>query len=264
MRIAVIGATGVAGRAFTPLATAAGHTLSAHRADIFDMQQLSQLVDGCDAAVNLATAIPKAGGSWARNDRIRREGTANVIAACLERHVPVLLQQSVAMLNCASDAVAQNEEDPIQGYAVLESALDMEAIARSSPLDVRLLRGGMFYGPGTGRPERWQQELEDEDFRLPGDGSAWISPVHVEDYARAILAVLEVGSPRETYIACDDSPLQWRDLYSGMSRQLALTVPAAGGPLHLRSFRTGNLKLRTLGWKPRHRVLEPYGARKLS
>lgn len=259
MRIAVIGATGVAGRVFTTLAIEAGHALAVYRngqrADIFSPPELSELVDGCDAVVNLATAIPAAGTDWTMNDRIRREGTFNVILACIARNVPVLLQQSVAMLNCVSDEVPQDEEDAIKGYSFLQSAFDMETIANASPLDVRLVRGGLFYGPGTGRHERWLEELRTSQFRIPGDGRSWVSPVHVQDYARALLAVLTLGAPRGTYIACDDMPMQLGALYAGLAARAGLPVPASGGPQFIRSFRTSNRKLRALGWRPVHAVM---------
>jgi nucleoside-diphosphate-sugar epimerase len=254
VRIAVLGAGGVAGRAFVPRATAAGHSLVLTRTDIFDRAALAALLEGCDAAVNLASSIPKPGGrgDWVTNDRIRREGTANLLAACTEAGVRIVLQQSVAMLHCVADDRLQTEDDPIDGYGVLASAFDMEALVRAAPLDGRLARGGLFYGPGTMREELWLEEVGNPAFCIPGDGSAWISPVHVEDYAAALLAVLERGRPREAYIACDDSPLRLRDLYARVAARAGVGTPTAGGPQRLRSFRVSNAKLRALGWKPSH------------
>ena len=254
MHIAVLGATGAAGRAFIPKAEAAGHSLVTRRTDILDRAALTALLDGCEAAVNLATSIPKPGGrgDWAVNDRIRREGTANLLAACEKTGARIVLQQSVAMLHCAADDRLQTEDDPIEGYGVLVSAAAMEALVRASPLDCRRVRGGLFYGPGTDREDRWLAEIRDPAFRIPGDGNAWLSPVHVEDYADALLAVLERGRPREAYIACDDAPLRLHQLYARIAARAGLEPPAAGGPQRMRSFRTSNAKLRSLGWRPSH------------
>jgi len=254
VRIAVPGATGAAGRTFVARAQAAGHSLVTRRTDIFDRSALATLLDGCDAVVNLATSIPKPGGrgDWAVNDRIRREGTANVLAVAEETGVKVVLQQSVAMLHCVGDDRQQTEDDPIEGYGVLVSAAHMEALVRASPLDARLVRGGLFYGPGTDREANWLAEVRNAAFRIPGDGTAWLSPVHVEDYADALLAVLERGRPREAYIACDDAPLRLRDLYAHIAAGAGLPPPAAGGPQRMRSFRTTNARLRSLGWRPAH------------
>jgi nucleoside-diphosphate-sugar epimerase len=261
MRIAVTGASGVAGRAFVVHAAARGHALVTWRADLFDRDALAALVDGCDAVVNLATSIPKPGGrgDWAVNDRIRREGTANLLAACARAGTRVVVLQSVAMLHCVADDRPQHEDDPIEGAGVLASAVDLEAQARASTLDVRVVRGGLFHGPGTGRVERWLDEVRNPSFRVPGDGGAWVSPVHVDDYASALLRVLEHGAPRQAAIACDDAPLRLRELYARLARHAGVAPPATGGPPGLRSFRVTNARLRALGWVPTHPAL-PFAA----
>ncbi|MFN0164416.1 MAG: NAD-dependent epimerase/dehydratase family protein [Burkholderiales bacterium] len=254
MRIAVLGASGVAGRAFVTLARAAGHDVDGERTDLFDPEGLLARLRDCDAAVNLATSIPRHGGrgDWTVNDRIRREGTGNLIKACVKAQVPVLLQQSVAMLLNAADDRPQGEDDAIQGYGRIASAADMEALVRAAPLDGRLVRGGLFYGPGTGRAEAWAAELAAPDFRIPGDGSAWISPIHVEDYAAALLTVLHQGRPREAVNACEDAPIRLQELYEGLARSSRRASPPCGGPSGLRSFRVDNQRLRGLGGQPRH------------
>ena len=108
MRIAVLGASGVAGRALLPLLAARGHALraafhasggsacaahpqveaqpqvEARHCEILDAGSVAALVAGCEAVINLATSIPKPGGrgDWGVNDRVRREGTANLLQAC--------------------------------------------------------------------------------------------------------------------------------------------------------------------------------------
>lgn len=207
--------------------------------------------------VNLATSIPKPGGrgDWTVNDRIRREGTANLIAACLEVGVGIVIQQSVAMLHCVADDRPQTEHDPIEGYGVLASASDMEALVRAAPLDGRLVRGGLFYGPGTSREELWIEEVGNSAFRVPGDGNAWLSPLHVEDYAAALVVIIANGRPNQSYIVCDDQPLRLRELYSRVAQRARVDPPKVGGAQRMRSFRVSNARLRSLGWKPLHPTL---------
>lgn len=253
MKIAVVGASGVAGRVFVPLASAAGHRVLSQRVDVFDPAGLRAAFAGCDAVVNLATSIPRPGGrgDWAINDRIRREGTANLLDAVAATKVRIVVQQSVAMLHCVADDRPQTEDDPIEGYGVLASAADLEALVRASSLDVRLVRGGQFYGADSGALERWAAELVAPDFRVPGNGEAWTSPVHVADFAAALLGVLERGAPHGVYIACDDRSLQLHLLYAMVARRLRVCPPPTGGPQRLRSFRTSNLRLRAIGWHPK-------------
>jgi nucleoside-diphosphate-sugar epimerase len=258
MRIAVLGASGVAGSAFVKLASEAGHELRTERTDLFNAWALGQLVSSCDAVVNLASSVPKPGGrgSWPINDRLRREGFRTLLRACGASTVKVIVQQSLAMLHCASDSRAQDEDDPLYGGSLFLSAAEMEAAARVSQQDIRMVRGGLFYGANTGFEARLLAQLQTDGFQVPGEGLGWISPVHAEDYASAVLRVLEAGAPRQAYIACDDRPLQLGELYRVLAEQHRLQVPRAGGPLTMPSFRVSNAKLRGLGWSPRNALLD--------
>jgi nucleoside-diphosphate-sugar epimerase len=149
-----------------------------------------------------------------------------------------------------SDDRPQIESDPMRGYCVFASALDMEDIVRASILDIRVVRGGLFYGPQTMREQRWIEEVMDPRFQVPADGQSWVSLVHVEDYASALLHVLERGEPRHPYIACDDVPIRLADLYAMAAARVGIGKLANGGAILTRSFRTSNGKLRGIGWAP--------------
>jgi nucleoside-diphosphate-sugar epimerase len=270
MRIAVIGATGVLGRHLVPRLLERGHAVCATarkdsdldklkrigaeavRADIFDPVSLRAAVVNCDAAIHAATSIPSAAGKgdWAINDRIRREGTANLLAACRAERVRRYVQQSVAMLHTTSDTRAQTEDDPIAAYERIRSAFDMEQIVMASPLDWCVLRGGSFYGPGTGRPEAWRSQARGGVLTLPGDGNGFISLIHVADMGAAMAIVVERGQPKQFYIAADDQPATYRDLFGYVAAMEGAAPPAPGGPVVLPSFRVSNAKLKALGWSP--------------
>src|SRR4051794_5487385 len=107
MRIFVAGATGVIGRRLVPMLVANGHdvtamTRSVEKApaieamgaqaavtDVFDAERLGQAVAAAqpDAVVHQLTDLPqeinfrKAETEFAGNDRIRSEGTRNLVAA---------------------------------------------------------------------------------------------------------------------------------------------------------------------------------------
>jgi len=270
MRIAVIGATGVLGRHLVPRLIERGHAVCATArrdsdlerlkrlgaeaipADIFDQVSLRAAVVNCDAAIHAATSIPKStgGGDWALNDRIRREGTANLIAACRAERVRRYVQQSIAMLHVVSDARPQTEDDSIGVYDRVRSALEMEQLVGQAPLDWCIVRGGAFYGPGTGRAEAWRSQARGGVLVLPGDGNGFLSLIHVADMASAMATVVERGQPKQVYIAADDQPATYRDLLGYVAAVEGAAPPAAGGPMMLPSFRVSNAKLKALGWAP--------------
>jgi nucleoside-diphosphate-sugar epimerase len=225
------------------------------RADILDRASLDAAVADCEAALHIATAIPAARGTgdWATNDRIRREGTENLLAACMQAGVARYLQQSVAMILTARDDRPQTEDDETVGAGRLVSSVDAEAMVRGSALDWRILRGGAFYGPGTGHGAEWLEAARKPGYAMPGDGSGFISLIHIADMAEATALAIETDNGRSTWNAVDDEPVRMRDLTTYIARLAGGPPPETGGATHLASFRVSNAKLKAeLGWRPRY------------
>jgi nucleoside-diphosphate-sugar epimerase len=114
------------------------------------------------------------------------------------------------------------------------------------------VRGAALYGPGTSIDEAWFERYERRELVAPGDGSDFISPIHVADLAAAFRVVLERGAARSAYIAADDEPLRYTELYeivAALSGQKRGAV-GVGGVAELPGFNVSNAKLRTLGWAP--------------
>jgi nucleoside-diphosphate-sugar epimerase len=279
LTIAVLGANGVYGRQLLPRLVARGHHVRAlvrrpdaaanaaacgaevRAADVFDAASLRAGLAGCDVAVNLATSLPspaKVGGDFAENDRVRREGTPIWIRACEDAGVPRVLQQSIAMVNGAGDAWADEDTafvPPANPAAVdaIAAALAMEAMVRASRLEWLVLRGGLFYGPGTGFDEDWFARARAGKLRLPGEGTDWVSLVHVADMAAATVLALDRWPARRALIVADDRPVQWRELLSFVAASVAGPPPPAGGRPGLPSFRVRNQRAcEALAWRPFH------------
>jgi nucleoside-diphosphate-sugar epimerase len=275
--IAVLGATGVFARHLIPRLIAAGHRVRAivrrieaagvaracgaeiHVADIFDDAALRAALQGCDIGVNLATSLPgpSGRGSYEANDRLRRDGTAIWIDAATRAGVPRILQQSIAMVNAAGDDRWCDENTAFAGSdneitaSAIEASLAMEATVKSSPLDWLILRGALFYGPGTGFDDDWFARAKAGNLRMPGDGTAYVSLVHITDMANATVAAIQKWPSRETIVVADDEPAQWRNLFGYIAEVAGGAPPHSGGRLGFTSFRVRNTKARELlGWKP--------------
>lgn len=78
------------------------------------------------------------------------------------------------------DTVASGEMDETAARAI-DAALSMEDTVRSSGIEHAILRGGLFYGPGTGFDDDWFARAKAGKLRLPGDGSAYVSLVRVRN-----------------------------------------------------------------------------------
>jgi nucleoside-diphosphate-sugar epimerase len=275
--IAVLGASGVYGRHLTPRLVDAGYRVRAlvrrpeaatsaaacgaeiHTADIFDSESLCRALDGCAVGINLATSLPgpSGRGDFVANDRLRREGTPIWVRACEESGVARILQQSVAMINGAAGDGWCDEDTPFaaraEGPAVaaIAAALEMEEAVRRSQLDWSILRGGLFYGPGTGFDEGWLARARAGKLRLPAEPDAFVSLVHIADMAAATVAALDRWPERRALIVADDEPVRWRDLLNWVAASVGAPAPQPGQTPGFPSFRARNVRAReALAWAP--------------
>jgi nucleoside-diphosphate-sugar epimerase len=275
--VAVLGATGVYGRHLVPRLVARGHRVRAlvrrpeaaaiaaacgaevRVADVFDAASLRAGLDGCDVAINLATSLPgpSGRGDYAANDRVRREGTPIWVRACRDVGVSRIIQQSIAMVNAGAgeawadeDTVFRAGQQDVAALAIA-AALAMEETVRESGLDWLILRGGLFYGPGTGFDDEWFARARAGKLRLPGDGGDYVSLVHIADMAEATVAAVARWPSRRPLIVSDDEPARWRDVFAYIAAIAGAAPPEAGGRLGLPSYRVSNRRARELlSWTP--------------
>ena len=185
MRIFLAGASGVIGVRLVPLLVAGGHevagmTRSSAKAaalrdpgaepvvcDVFDSRALIQAVTafGPELVMHQLTDLPdradRIARFAARNNRIRTEGTANLLAATARARATRFLAQSIAWTpRSGGEAVAEHERMVLGAGGVV-------------------IRYGTFYGPGT------------------YSGSGRIPPpprIHLDQAARRTVALLDAPS----------------------------------------------------------------------
>jgi nucleoside-diphosphate-sugar epimerase len=297
VRVFLAGASGVVGRSLLGLLSDAGHevvgmTRSPQRAEeirsrgseavlcnVFDLDALRSAITEAqpDAVIHELTDLParldprKYGKQLAGTNRIRREGTANLVAAARDAGVSRLLAQSVAFAYAPAGDWVKGEDAPL---ALDAPAAMGEAVAAVAELERQVLefggivlRYGFFYGPGTAfASDGFYAELARKR-RLPviGGGEGRNSFIHVEDAARATVAALERGSAG-VYNIVDDDPAPAREWVPAYA-----TAIGAGPPRHLPAWiarlvagsvavtgmtaqrGASNAKAkRELGWSPEH------------
>jgi nucleoside-diphosphate-sugar epimerase len=168
-----------------------------------------------------------------------------------------MLQQSIAMVNGGAGRDWADEDTvspPAQGGTAalaIAAALAMEDTVRQSDLDWTILRGGLFYGPGTGWDDDWFARARVGRLRLPAEGNDYVSLVHVADMAEATLAAIARWPSRQALIVADDRPARWREIFSYVAAAAGGPEPQPGGRLGLPSFRVRNQRARdALAWAP--------------
>ncbi|MGH9205718.1 MAG: NAD-dependent epimerase/dehydratase family protein [Acidimicrobiales bacterium] len=286
MRIFVAGATGVVGQRVVGLLARAGHAVTglsrsaakqalleslgatASAVDMFDRQGLTGAVDGHDAVVNLAThiptfskaALPKA---WAENDRIRTEGSRNLVDAALAARAGLYVQESVTFAYPDMGDGWIDETVPFEPVANVASVAAAESHAQrftDAECTGVVLRFGLFYAADSShtasivKAARWKMAV------TLGRPGAYMSSIHADDAASAVLGALSVGPG--VYNVVDDEPLTRKENADVLATALGVgrpvmapaVVAGIGGSktrLLARSQRVSNKRFRQAsGWAP--------------
>jgi nucleoside-diphosphate-sugar epimerase len=285
MRIIVFGATGVLGRALVPLLVEQGHVVRAVVRSPEKVQVLTEggvelvpgdllsedtrkrlpsLMAGCQAAVHIATAIPRdfgAPGAWDANTRLRTEGTRALLDAALASGVERYVQQSIVMAYVDGGERLLDEETPLDTSparaAVCAPVIEMEGMVRAVPperLRWSILRGGSFVGAGTAQEDTIKRLREGSE-TVPCDGSNYISPVNVNDMAEAVAAALE-RAHGGSMLNIVDEPLRQGDYLDRLATLIAAPLPKRDPTIPCPpSFRCSNARANALlGWTPRQGI----------
>ena len=299
MRIFLAGATGAIGGRLVPLLLEAGHevtgtTRSPAKADMLRAAGAEPVIaDGLDrdaivAAIAAArpdaivhqltalgdlTSLRNLDGAFALTNRLRTEGTDNLLAGAREAGTRRFIAQSFTGWPYArTGGPVKTEDDPLDPDPVPSMSKTLAAIRRLEQTVTQAggiaLRYGGFYGPGTGLTPGGDQVELIRKRRVPivGDGGGVWSFIHIDDAAAATLAALERGTPGAIYNVVDDDPApvgEWLPALAAaagakpprrLPRWLARVVAGESVATMMTEIRgASNAKAkRELGWEPAH------------
>jgi len=300
LRVFVAGATGAVGSPLVATLMSRGHAVTgmtrseagAERlrqagvdpvvCDVFDVDRLRHAVvqSRPDVVINQLTDLPKGGlmprriaETYARNDRVRVEGTAHLLEAARIAGARRYIGQSGAFFYAPVGGLVKDEAAPLwtegpEPYGTASRALlaSERAALECADLESVVLRYAGFYGPGTWFARDGATARQMATRRLPniGRGEGRASFVHVEDAADVCAAFVERGSPG-VYNVADDEPAtanEWMPAFAdavGAPRPFRVPVWLArlvAGRAVVEWVTTGrgadNSKVkRELGWIPR-------------
>lgn len=169
-----------------------------------------------DAVVHQMTALTGATNLrhfdkvFTETNRLRIQGTDNLLAAAMAANVPRFVAQSYTGWTTAPDAgSAPDEEAPFDPHPVrsqhesLAAIQHLERVVREAPLNGIVLRYVNLYGPGAS--DAIEGLVRKRGMPLIAGGTGVWSWVHVEDAAAATVAAVERGAPG-IYNIADDEP----------------------------------------------------------
>jgi 2-alkyl-3-oxoalkanoate reductase len=260
MRVFVAGAGGAIGRPLVPKLVGAGHEVTgmtrseakaeevrragarAAIVDVFDADALRAAVQEARAevVVHELTALPdrvdfRKKDLYAPTNRVRTEGTRNLLDAARAAGARRFVSQSIAFAYRNEGARVKHEDDPLLEGAAgpfgsgVQALCEMEAMVLGSErMNGLVLRYGFFYGPGThyGRDGAIVADIRRRRLPIVGKGTGVFSFIHVDDAADATVAAVERGATG-VYNVTDDEP-------AAMSAWVPVLAEAAGARRPLR------------------------------
>jgi 2-alkyl-3-oxoalkanoate reductase len=252
MKVLVVGASGAIGSRLVPQLIERGHQvigscrspekLERLRAlgaepillDALDPSAVRRAVADSEAEAIVHQATALADARWGRNldrtfaqtNRLRTEGTDNLLAAAHEAGVRRVLAQSFASLRYVREGGPVKSEDAPLDPDPPKTA--RETHAAMSHLDQAVtdaggiaLRYGGFYGaPNDGLVE----PVRKRRFPIVGNGGGIWSFIHVDDAAAATVLALEHDGPA-IYNIVDDEPAPVREWLPALADALGAKPP---------------------------------------
>ena len=291
MKVFVAGATGVLGRPTVRALVGAGHEVrgTARRpekaellrslgadpveVDLFDSDAVRAAVAGSEAVLHFATKIPpimrmRWKGAWRENDRLRTLASRYLVDAAVAAGAAVFVYESITFIYGEHGDEWIGEDGSLSiAWASLKSTLDAERetkrVTEAGGRGISL-RYAAFYAPYAQSTLDTIRLARRRMFPVPGDGSNFVSSIHVDDAATAAVAALQ--APAGLYNVTDDEPLRMRDYARALTDAFGLKPPrrvpkwqfglVGGGPVKyiLSSQRVANARFKEkTGWAPNYR-----------
>jgi dTDP-glucose 4,6-dehydratase len=233
---------------------------------IEDPAKVREVMDGCDAVVNFAAEshVDRSISDQEAFARTHVIGTGVLLDAARELGVDRYLQVSTDEVYGSIESGSFTETsplDPSSPYSATKAAGDLlvSAHAHTHGIDAVVCRGSNNYGPRQ-YPEKLiplmvLNALHGDQLPVYGDGRNVRNWLYVEDFCRAIHAVLLNGRAGEAYNAGGPDEMENLEvvqrILSLSGRDESLIEYVTDRPGHDRRYSLSSDKLRSeLGWEP--------------
>lgn len=295
----VVGATGAIGPHVVAALLDAGHSVtgSTTRAErlgaIKDLGARAVVLDSLDpesarsavaevgpeAIVDVSTRLPAAGprrsSDMRATNRLRREGTGNLLAAARAAGSRRFVKESMMFVyGFGTYPEPVTESQPIgveqrRGFrevcgAMADAERQVAAATRAGEVEGVTMRFGLFHGASAPSSRAMADLVARRRVPLLGGGGALHSWIAIEDAAAAVALAVGATDPAPAYNVADDEPVRFRDYLGELARVLDAPPPRSlpgwlARPVmgYATRFMSGvevslsNELLRTdLGWQP--------------
>ncbi len=263
MKVFVAGASGALGRPVVRQLVAAGHEVTGMtrreermeeiraagatpvKCNVFRLPELHNALHKArpEVVVHLLTSLPprldyRDKDALEPTNRVRSEGTRNLLAAAKAAGARRLIAESVAFFYTPEGGWVKDEEAPLfldapPPFGTAAAALaDLERqVLDAEGMEGVVLRYGWLYGPGTyyAGDGSLTEDAHKRKAPVVGKGTGTFSFIQVEDAAAATVAALERGASG-AYNVVDDEPAPMREwapaFAAAVGAKKPLRVPA--------------------------------------
>ena len=291
MKVLVVGATGALGQPTARALLEAGHeVVGTSRARLAEIEQVGaravtlDILDPTatervvaevapDAIVQLATALPEAGPAKKKDleatNRLRTEGTANLLAAARTAGVLRYVSESIALGYGDHGDEVVTEVTPFATEPTNDVLAPMLAALRAQDEGVRsfggtVLRFGLLYGPTCGST-RFTEKMAKRRLLASPVADGLLPWIHVDDGAASVVSAVGSTQRGQAYNVVDDEPMGLRDHMALIAesvgapgpkvlpaRVVKATMPFAHAILSARIRASNERAKAELGWIPRY------------
>ena len=240
------------------------------RTDLFEPQSVKTAVAGVDAVLHLATNVPPISKmavpmAWKTHNRLRTEASRLLLDAARAHDVETFVKESITFTypDRGDEWIDESVEPETSARLLLPTLEGERLLARFGADGGRgvLLRFGLFYGPENRATEENLRLAKTRVGPIPGDPDGFVSSIHMEDAATAVVAALD--APAGVYNVVDDEPLRRREYTDAFAAAFDLphlrilppgvirVVGGSGAKALTASHRVSNKKFETAtGWAP--------------
>jgi len=264
MKVFVAGGSGTIGVPLVRALVAAGHEVtaltrsvdkqdelralgaSAAVADALDREALIAAVEAAHpaAVIHQLTALPKDAprrpGDLDATNRLRVDGTRNLLEAAIRTRARRFLTGSFAMLSPRGPAGEDFDDAAAAAVRSMESQV-LDATRRGS-IEGVILRYGMFYGLETPSTQAMINMVRKRRLPVVRNDTGQLPVIHIDDAVSATVRALELAPAGATYDIVDDRAVSFTEIADALAEYTGSPKP-----------------LRVPGWLPR--LVAPYMAR---
>lgn len=213
------------------LRTIAGEGARVLSLDVEDPDSLASLRGAVPAGTLVVHSVPSVGKGSSSSDP-----TPALLEVLGDAPARIVYLSTTGVYGAAHDVDEQTQPAPRTARERLR--LHAETAIAAGPWQSLILRPAAIYGPGRGVHEAMRRS----EFKLRGDGSNWISRIHVDDLAAHVESAL-FSTVTGAFPVADEHPCPSREIASFCSHLLGLPMPASADDAALSETRRADRRV---------------------